>query len=464
MSGRMRWPLRSIEAQMASVFALVLLALLGLLAMEEIVTHEGLVEAGRSERTVERLNAFMPLVASIPPEGLDRVIAITSTCHAGYSVTGTPFDRAVPDAETRQLAADLAARLDIDASRIRAGRARLGAGDFAYDRCTGQDDMSLPLHGLVIGARLADGRWLNLEVHPHEWHVREIAGWLLRVGGGFAAALAITVLLLRRINRPLNALTRAARDFAAGLKSRAVKPGGPDDLRDAIEAFNAMQDTVAGEVRRRTLALAAISHDLRTPLTSLRLRAEMIEDAALRNETIASIERLDAVVASALNVLRTDAGDEAVQLVDVAALIAAECEDFLALGRPVEAVLPEEGARLVCRPVALGRAVRNLVENALIHAGSARVELAVRPQRLEIRVSDTGPGIPEAERERVLQPFERLSAARDGAGGGIGLGLAVAVSVAQAHGGQLRLEGNRPRGLIAVLDLPRGPSATNSAP
>ena len=213
-----------------------------------------------------------------------------------------------------------------------------------------------------------------------------------------------------------------------------------------------MQKQVAEEVERRTHTLAAISHDVRTPLTALRIKAELITDAAARADLITSIDQMEAITASALAYLR-GANGEAIREIDLSAMLESECDDFERIERNVR-FKGVGGFRYPCRSDALARAVRNLIDNAVKYGGAAEVELRVSLSRVDIIVSDHGPGIAPEHHARVIEPFQRLSEDARRRPGGFGLGLAVVDAVTRGHGGALRLSANAPHGLVATIELP----------
>jgi signal transduction histidine kinase len=218
-----------------------------------------------------------------------------------------------------------------------------------------------------------------------------------------------------------------------------------------------MQRQVAEELARRTSTLAAISHDVRTPLTALRIKTELIEDAELREDMIASIHRMETITASALEFLQGGAHAEPMRCADLSELLESECQEFAEVGHPAS-FAGAYGIRCNCRPDALARAVRNLIDNAIKYGRAARVAVRADREQVEILVTDTGPGIAPELRERAVRPFERLSQTSRGGAAGFGLGLAVAQAIAAGHGGELILDANRPSGLIATIRLPVRPT------
>jgi signal transduction histidine kinase len=441
------------ERQMIAILALSFAVLLAVLAVLEIAEQEDVVEWAQDSSTLSRLRRMTPAVELAGADRIGELLAATSSCHEGYTLTDVPF--AVREsAEAAAVAARIARALALAPDRVRVGHARLTRDDFAYARC-GPSAIDLPIDGLVISVQLRSGKWLNAEIHPHEWHVRaDMIAWLTRSIGAFLFVGVIAVFFVRRLARPLNELTAAAHRFGHGLEVSEVAEGGPPDLRRAISAFNAMQQQVASEIARRTHTLAAISHDVRTPLTALRIKTELLTDDEARRDLIVSIAAMERITASALEFLRGERRTEPVRSIDLGALVESECSDFEAAGARVvfagEPSLPH-----ACRPEAIACAVRSLIDNALKYAGNAEVTLRSGPAFIAIAVADHGPGIPDDKRALALEPFERLSPARESDRGGFGLGLAIAKAIAEGHGGELVLDANRPTGLIATIRLPR---------
>lgn len=442
----------STEGQLMTILGASLLALFAAVIALELVEHDTPLETAAGGRTLERLRSLVPVLQRIDADNVGAVVGLASSCHAGYSVTESPYRTTASTADTRRLESSLVRELSLDPQRLKAGHARLTREDFSYRRC-GPWEIELPMDGIVISVQLQSGRWLNAEVHPHEWHFRQKLDWLLKVTAAFVFVGAVALFFIRRIGRPMNQLTAAARRFADGMEATEVAEDGPIDLRRAIRSFNAMQRQVAGEMARRTGTLAAISHDVRTPLTALRVKAEMVDDPGVRESLIGSVERMERITASALEYLKGESRGEPLRAVDLSALLESECAEFEELGHDVS-FIGEHGVQSTCRPEALARAVRNLLDNAIKYGGSARVSLRVESGFMEIAVADEGPGIPEDERRRAIEPFERLSTARETDSGGFGLGLAIVRAIAEGHEGGLALTKNEPRGLIATIRLP----------
>ncbi len=433
---------------MIAVLALALLGLFVTLAIMEVLQHDTAVETAASGAPLERLRSLYTVLNGVDSDSVPGVVQIASSCHFGYTVSPQPFARGRSTAETRQLQSRLAKQFP----RINVSQARLTREDFSYWKCR-HSEIDLPVEAVVVSLQLDSGAWLNGEVHAHEWHWREKLDWMIRAAVAFVFVGGIAIFFMRRLVRPLNRLTDAAQRFGAGLQVAPVPEDGPIDLQRAIRSFNEMQRQVADELARRTSTLAAISHDVRTPLTALRIKIELIDDAELREDMIASINRMETITASALEFLQGGAHAEPMRCVDLSELLESECQEFAELGQPAS-FTGAYGVRSDCRPDALARAVRNLIDNAIKYGGGAQVSVRADDEWVEISVADNGPGIAPELRERAVRPFERLSQTNQV---GFGLGLAVAQAIAAGHGGELILDAHRPTGLIARLRFPARP-------
>jgi signal transduction histidine kinase len=228
---------------------------------------------------------------------------------------------------------------------------------------------------------------------------------------------------------------------------------GPADVQRTTAAFNVMAEHLTRFVADRTRMLAAIAHDLRTPIAGMRLRAEMIDDAETRERILAGLNDMAEMTETALAFAKADAQAEATRTVDLASLVASVVDDLADMGADVAFDGPERLDH-PCRSSALKRAVRNLVTNGVRYGGAARVRLRRGTDGVDLTVADDGPGIPETELERVFDPFVRLEELRNRETGGTGLGLAIARTIARAHGGDVVLENRSAGGLLARLTLP----------
>lgn len=305
---------------------------------------------------------------------------------------------------------------------------------------------------ISIAIRGNDGAWLLLEILvPGEsiWRLIPFAAWVLSAG------LVVTVLSLwaaRRLTAPLRDVARAAERIGLDPTPIAITERGPQEIRVIVGALERMRERVRRFVDDRTGMLAAISHDLRTPLTRLRLRVEMSRDEELKQAALADIDAMQTMIAETLSFAAHDAHREHVRVTDLAVLVAGICDGFTDTGAKVRYRGPSH-LTFACQPVGLQRAITNLVHNAVLFGGGARVVLATTGVEVVVVILDRGPGIPEDELDRVFRPFYRLSRPGEPAGNGVGLGLAVARNILRAHGGDVQLRSRR-CGLAAIVRLP----------
>lgn len=312
--------------------------------------------------------------------------------------------------------------------------------------------------GFMASMRLADGAWVNVRVllpPPQPWHSATflVAFVLMTV----AAALLI-LWAVKRLMRPVRLLAEAADRLGRDVNAPPLPERGPSEVAIAAHAFNQMAERIRRFVADRTQMLAAIGHDLRTPITRLRLRAEFMDDDEQRRKMLSDLDEMEQMITATLTFARDDAAAEPASPMDLAALcrtVADEAAD----ARPelAEAIGYEGPERMTvrARPVALKRAVANLVANALAYGGAARLRLE-RPEggAARLSVEDDGPGIDEADLETVFAPFRRLEASRNRETGGTGLGLTITRNILRAHGGDVVLRNRPGGGLTAVATLP----------
>jgi signal transduction histidine kinase len=308
---------------------------------------------------------------------------------------------------------------------------------------------------VLVSVALPDGGWLNLRSArragpaSHADLVRSTSAMALGV-------LLVSVALVRSLTRPFRVLADAARRLGADVAAPPVPERGPRELREAAAAFNEMQRRIGRLIQDRTQTLAAISHDLKTPITRIRLRAEFVDDAELHAKLLADLDEMEAMLDSTLAFLRGDATGEPSVRVDLAATLQAICEDKVDAGHDAAFSGPPH-ATFLGRPLALKRAFTNLVENAVRYGGRARVVLETGDREYRVHVEDDGPGIDPALHEAVFAPFYRVEGSRGRATGGTGLGLTVARAIARSHGGEVLLRNAAGAGLRATVLLPLAP-------
>src|SRR5712671_991082 len=320
------------------------------------------------------------------------------------------------------------------------------------------DELNRKLEGGNRGAsirfteQLVDDSWLHYErsgIEPLRWW-RDLPFSVLVSTIPVLIAVAIFV---GWITRPVRALAQAADQVGRGERTDPLTITGPREIQETTAAFNAMQDRLVRFVRDRTRMLAAISHDFRTPITSLRLRAEMIEDEELKSAMTRTLDEMRDMVQATLSFASESAVAEETRLVDLVSLVEAVADDEGTLGHEVQ-VNSSGKLPYRCRPISMRRAVLNLTENAIRYGERARVTLMSDASTVRILVDDDGPGIPQDKLEEVFEPFTRLETSRNMETGGVGLGLAVARSCARSHGGDVILTNRSHMGLRAEIILP----------
>ena len=260
-----------------------------------------------------------------------------------------------------------------------------------------------------------------------------------------------------RAAMPLRQLTRAARVSPALRDATPIEEEGPSDVRDLIRAFNAYRARIATMLADKDRMLGAVGHDLRTPLASLRVRVEQVDDDRLRERMIASIEEMTAMLADILALARSGAGTEGQGRIDPAAVVAELAADYREQGKDVTIDSAAGGAAILARPMLIRRALRNLIDNAVAYGLRARLTVRADGDRVRLNVSDDGPGLTEEQIRTLIEPFARGEESRNRATGGAGLGLSIARDIAEGEGGELTLANRAGGGLDAVITLPAAP-------
>lgn len=472
------WP-RSLAGQLIAL-------LLGALVVAQLVTAAILLDEQRlalrdaeRDRILTRTASIARLIEETPPALHARILAAAATPQYRFAVADTPLvaESAEPGRAAvrltrllqRRLGDDRAARVQIDAAdgffadRERWRPPTFGRHDDDGDRheADARRRAPPPLRRLTASVALAGGGWLNVvsalpPVLPSIAWLPALTTLVMAV-----AILGIVALTVRRLTRPLRALADAADRLGRGEAVPPLPASGPVEIRRTTEAFNAMQDRLGRFIADRTRLLAAISHDLRTPITSLRLRAEFIEDEETRTKVLETLDEMARMAEATLAFARDDAAAEETRPVDLAALLQSLADDLADLGHDV-AFADAPALAYRCRPLALKRALRNLIENAVRYGQRARISLAATSDGPRIAIDDDGPGIDPAQQDQVFEPFVRLETSRSRETGGVGLGLAIARSVVRAHGGELTLANRtgpdgRVVGLTASVKLPAAP-------
>ena len=311
---------------------------------------------------------------------------------------------------------------------------------------------------LLIALNAPDDRWLIARVNPpmtRPWHsVR----FLIAFGIMTLTAAAVAFWAVRRMTAPLRVLAAAAERLGRDVNAPPLPEEGPSEVAGAAAAFNTMASRIRRYVSDRTFLLTAIGHDLRTPITRLKLRAEWMDDDEQRRKMLADLDELEAMVSATLAFGRDVAGSEPPARLDLPALLRTVLDEAADARPGSNLTLHYEGPDTLvinARPVALKRAVANLVGNALNYGGSTRAVLRpVQDGVVTVLIEDEGPGIPPADLDRVFEPFQRLETSRNRETGGTGLGLPITRNILRAHGGDVTLSNRTGGGLRATLTLP----------
>ncbi|MBL3823847.1 MULTISPECIES: sensor histidine kinase [unclassified Marinobacter] len=466
------WPRRA-AGQLALLLVLVLLAAQIITIVILAGERQGALRSASLENVLQRVADGYTLADTTDPERQERILRALSSPTLRLSIDPAPYlteDRA--SGMTRRLAEELELPVeqvrtameadeddclpDRDDHRDRERHDDEDDEHHEYEEHRDEDDHRDVRHECppVLGVSLAlsSGQWFNARARPPAPSWLWLKATLTSVGIT-AVLLTLTLLLaVRRILRPMNELSRAAHAFGRGEKVR-IPEKGPEDVREVTRAFNQMQDQVGRAQEDRARLLAALAHDLRTPITSMRLRVEMLPDGEDRDRLLDSLREMQHLAEATLDFIRGSTTEQH-RRYDLATLLDSLCGDLQEMGLAVHC---QDSPRCVLQgqPEAVKRALRNLIENAVNYGEQAEVTLATTDTEAVVTIVDQGPGIPEPERERVFEPFYRLEHSRNRETGGAGLGLAIARTLIRGMGGDIRLgPGPDGQGLKVSVTLP----------
>lgn len=472
------------------LIGLILLTLLGSHIIAVVILaderREALEAATRGE--VLARTATIARLLSISPTNLhDQILENAQSPFVQFSLTASSATKNQPRSKREHFVAsrirDMLETQDVPVHvRLGVGRQNFEDDDDDHDkqhdnpRQAGRDDGKSKFGGLFkhhkdgkrwrrhfrwgiqLSVQLTNGKWLNSAtrspLRKSSWTLQP----LLALGISIILIVGAVLLTVRRITRPLATLASAADAVGRGETTSDITEKGPEDLKQTIRAFNRMRNRLETFVEDRTNLIAAVSHDLRSPVTSLRLRAEFIEDLELRAAILDTLSEMQTLIETTLIFAREETRTEDTRPTDLAALIESISDDFQDQGKPCTYSGPD---RLVLsgRPVSLKRAFRNLMDNALTYGNSATVTLVAGDTESgsdhTILVEDTGPGIPDKDIEQMFQPFVRFETSRNKETGGIGLGLANSRSIIRGHGGDILAQNKPEGGLIITVHLPQ---------
>ncbi|MEQ9641119.1 MAG: ATP-binding protein [Alphaproteobacteria bacterium] len=455
--------LGSLAGQLVAVMVLALLAaqLASLVLFAD--DRRGMFRALRQENVIERTASVARALSAVPPALRDTVLDAASSRRLRFTLADHDRSRDVEGVRGSSRLRDLllAELYDLGVRQARVGfrfeeeswwRQWTRMFEPAPRHRPRRDGSATGRPQILAAVQLAPDTWLNARIAvpppPPAWRQPVV----LTTSVIAATVAVIVVLLVRRMTRPLAALAGAADAVGRGESPPPLPETGPGDIRQVSVAFNRMAERLRRFLSSRTAMLAAISHDLRTPITSLRLRAEFVDDEENRTRMLETLDEMQRITEAALDFAREDAAEES-RAVDLAALLQSLTDDLAGLGWDVVCTVPER-VPVTCRPTGLRRALRNVIANAVNYGERARVTLDRDGDDWVITVDDDGPGIPGADLERVFEPFVRLEESRSRDTGGVGLGLSIARTVARAHGGDVKLANRDDGGLRVTLRLP----------
>jgi signal transduction histidine kinase len=314
-------------------------------------------------------------------------------------------------------------------------------------------DQDKPLVPYMLAVQLHDGSWLVFSVMKRTWGLPWTDRWAVWLCFLAVAIAIVTAFAARRFSRPIEQLAGAVRQFALNPRAPPIAETGPRELQQVIRTFNAMQAQIQKFVAYRTMMLAAISHDLRTPLTRMRLRGEFIEDQDQQARLFRDVDEMQNMVDEALAFFRDDATAEETTSFDLPHVLLTIANDFADQDVDVGYAGPAH-AVYRGRPFALKRAFTNLIDNAAKYGKAPKMELSSEEHALVVAIRDRGPGIPPDALDKVFRPYYRVDKSRNRTTGGVGLGLTVAQAIIQGHGGEIVLENRTDGGLEARITLP----------
>jgi signal transduction histidine kinase len=334
---------------------------------------------------------------------------------------------------------------------------RLGGSYRIFPIARGEDSRK-------IGIALPDGTMVSATIQTDLWQRPFWGGpWMMTL---LFAVISFTLLGLwaaRALTAPLSSFAKAAESFSLNGAAAPLPERGPEEIRSVAKALNRMRERITTLIDDRTRMLAAISHDLRTPITRMRLRSEFIEDEGHRSRMLRDLDQMRSMLESVLSFLRNDRKLEAMTLVDIASTLQLVTDQFADMGHKVGYDGPEHAMATV-RPDDLHRSVTNVVENAVRFGAEATIRLGVSADTVTIYVEDDGPGISDARKDVMLEPFVRGDDARNmDETAGFGLGLSIAHAIVLAHGGELSLHDRQPQGLVVRIQLPVRQSQRSAA-
>ncbi|MBI3376490.1 MAG: HAMP domain-containing protein [Betaproteobacteria bacterium] len=467
-----------------SLFGRLVLVLLGGLLLAQLATayinlteRDQLLYRAGGMRLAQQISDIVKLLDSLPAAERRKVVAIFNAPPLSVSLDAPPIaqDDASSEADFQHSMFATVLRFALgEEAKIHVRRAegapvgvRPGggfgpqAGPMMPHRMRGPGMQGYGAGGafFTVQVALSDGTWVTFDSHVSPQSTATPLRVALTLLVLLVTVIVLSLVAVRWVTGPLSELALAAEKLGEDINRPPLPETGPIEVQRAAKAFNTMQQRLQRFISDRTRILTAMSHDLKTPITRMRLRTEMLEDDELRAKFERDLGEMESMVGQTLEFMRDTSASEAVQRVDLMALLESLQSDFRDMGKSVEIdgglIDPYPG-----RPLALRRCFTNLLENAVRYGERAAIGLEESANEVTVRIRDAGPGIPAHELERSFEPFFRGEASRSRDTGGTGLGLGIARNIARAHGGDLVLENRAGGGLEAIVTLPRPAAGT----
>ncbi len=461
-----------------SLFGRLMLVLAGGLVIAQLLSaainlaeRDSALLRASGMQPAQRIADVVKLLDSLAPAERARIVAILQVPPLVVSLDRAPLpgeDDTGGEPHATIFAAVLRAslgearpmRVVIGGAPPWSGRGRMvGAGPMMNGPPSGPGMHRGPPAGMAVVAQvqLSDGTWATFDTRLPQQSASLPWKLLTTLAVLLGAVLLLSFVAVRFVTRPLHVLASAADELGRDIHRPPLPEDGPAEVSRAAHAFNTMQSRLARLIEERTRILTAMSHDLKTPITRMRLRTDLLDDEALRAKFEKDLLEMERMVTETLEFMRGLSASAPPQAIDVMGLLEslqADCED---MGRTVT-ITGTVTKPYVGVPPLLKRCLANLIDNAILYGARAELTVQEEPELLTIRVRDHGPGIPDADLERVFDPFVRLEGSRNRDTGGTGLGLSIARNIARAHGGEVRLRNHESGGLEAILTLPMGGS------
>ena len=458
-----------------SIFGRLVVVLLGGLIVAQLAAayinmaeRDRLLYRAGGMQLAQRIADIARLLDSVAPSERRRIAAVFNAPPLAVSLDRPPLATGEPDDAQNSVFAGvlrfaLGANMPVRLKRRPGGFAPPPGRGMMGGAMMGPSMMGQPMpwHGAppggasyLVQVTLHDGTLVTFDSYlsPQEGSIPLRLGLTLLVLLG--TVIVVSLIAVRWVTGPLSALATAAEKLGRDIDRPPLEESGPVEVRRAASAFNLMQQRLSRFLSDRTRVLTAMSHDLKTPLTRLRLRMETVDDPVLREKIGKDLDEMQSMVTQTLDYMRDSSRSEATQQVDLMAMLETLQIDFRDTGHAVD-IKGALAQPYVGRPLALRRCLTNLVENAIRYGGRATIELEDTAKQVVVRIVDDGPGMPDEELERAFEPFYRGERSRSRETGGTGLGLGIARNIARAHGGELVLKNRPGGGLEAHLSLPR---------